>query len=145
MRQSAMWSLGQNMVAAGGAAQAFRDGYGEGVVDTSLAGESDEFNRAWCLGHNLAIAGALWSAFRSGARAGAGALRNRRRVVHWFGGVIHARGELLRGWPCCCSGEKCMRIAATGLGSTMPCDVTCKSCLRVMRKDYRATEWGVDS
>lgn len=55
--------------------------------------------------------------------------------THWIGGVKHARREWLRGWPCCCSGERVRRIMACGAPLTYDASaVTCKGCLREMRK-----------
>jgi hypothetical protein len=58
------------------------------------------------------------------------------RDTHYIGGVKHARGELLPGWPCCCTGERVLRImrSAAPLSWTAS-EVTCKGCLRVMAKD----------
>jgi hypothetical protein len=87
--------------------------------------------------------------------------------THWIGGVRHPGGELLNGWPCCCSGECAHRIMSSGAPlrgwtsltwscRSLPCRetrqndqvvsfqpltfrialVTCKRCLRVMRKSH---------
>lgn len=56
-------------------------------------------------------------------------------ATHWIGGVKHRRGEWLNGWPCCCSGERVRRIMASGAPLTYEvAKVTCKGCLREMRK-----------
>ena len=56
-------------------------------------------------------------------------------ATHWIGGVSHPRGEWLNGWPCCCSGERVRRIMASGAPLTyLVGEVTCKGCLRQMRK-----------
>lgn len=57
-------------------------------------------------------------------------------ATHWTGGVKHPRGEWLNGWPCCCSGERVLRIMASSAPLTyVVAEVTCKGCLRVMRKN----------
>lgn len=59
----------------------------------------------------------------------------RSRPIHWAGGVQHARGEWLPGWPCCCSGERAYAIEAEGNLSRAPDEVTCGKCLATMRRD----------
>lgn len=57
-------------------------------------------------------------------------------ATHWIGGVKHPRGEWLNGWPCCCSHPRVQRIMASGAPLTYEAaKVTCKGCLREMRKD----------
>jgi hypothetical protein len=56
-------------------------------------------------------------------------------ATHWIGGIKHARGEWLNGWPCCCSGERVRRIMASGAPLTyVVSEVTCNGCLREMCK-----------
>lgn len=56
-------------------------------------------------------------------------------LIHWAGGVRHAHGTWLPGWPCCCSGDRAERIAAAGNQSRCPSEVTCRRCLATMRRD----------
>lgn len=66
------------------------------------------------------------------------------KAIHWGGGVRHARGTRLPGWACCCTGERCERISADESAMTRdPRLVTCKACLRWMRKDTNAERWGI--
>lgn len=56
-------------------------------------------------------------------------------ATHWIGGVKHPRGEWLKGWPCCCTGEFVLRIMSSSARLTYVVgEVTCKGCLREMRK-----------
>jgi hypothetical protein len=61
----------------------------------------------------------------------------RPTVVHWAGGVLTSEGhEYLRGWPCCCAGDRARAIASKdGRHTTAKSLVTCKTCLAVMEKD----------
>lgn len=55
--------------------------------------------------------------------------------THWIGGVKHPGGEWLNGWPCCCSHPRVNRIMSSSAPLTYDVSaVTCKGCLRVMRK-----------
>jgi hypothetical protein len=70
------------------------------------------------------------------------------RAVHWIGGVeFESRGGItimLKGYPVCCSGPRCMKlVSGPSRLTTVPQCVTCKGCLRRMRKDERAKAWGV--
>jgi len=65
-------------------------------------------------------------------------------AVHWIGGINHPRGTRLPGWPCCCTGERCERLADNDEACTrIPERVTCKGCLRWMAKDVNAKRWGL--
>lgn len=65
-----------------------------------------------------------------------------KRSIHWIGGVRHPRGICLQGGPCCCWGDKAEQIAADeSLCTRDPQEVTCKPCLRLMRKDDHAARW----
>lgn len=56
-------------------------------------------------------------------------------AVHWVGGVRHKGGVLAPGFPCCCSGRRCERLAAHPERMTDDAGaVTCKSCIAVMRR-----------
>lgn len=58
-----------------------------------------------------------------------------RTATHWIGGVKHPAGEWLNGWPCCCTGERVLRVMASGAPLTYEVTkVTCKGCLREMLK-----------
>lgn len=58
------------------------------------------------------------------------------KVVHWIGGVSHSRGVCLSGYPCCCSGRRCVAIAKDCTRCTRdPEEVTCRACLHMMAKD----------
>jgi hypothetical protein len=65
------------------------------------------------------------------------------RTIHWAGGIRYKRGIRLPGWPCCCSGERCERIASDARNMTRcPQEVTCKRCGNLMRQDDHAERWG---
>lgn len=54
-------------------------------------------------------------------------------AIHYTGGLrIHHRGvlTLLAGWPVCCSGERCRKLAHSGRTTTDTVQVTCRVCLR---------------
>lgn len=53
-----------------------------------------------------------------------------KRAVHWVGGIKHANGLLLPGFPCCCSGQMAKGIAAQpDRCTTWRSAVTCVKCL----------------
>ena len=57
-------------------------------------------------------------------------------VIHWTGGVNHLGGVALSGYPCCCSGRRCIDIAKDpSRCSKEPGKVTCRLCLRLMAAD----------
>lgn len=65
-------------------------------------------------------------------------------AIHWIGGINHRNGKRLPGWPCCCSGERCEKLAAQeDLCTRCPDRVTCKACLKWMRKDDHAERWNL--
>lgn len=79
-----------------------------------------------------------------GTAACSGDHAKQRKAIHWGGGIRHARGTRLPGWACCCTGERCERISADESVMTRnPHLVTCKACLRWMRKDTHADRWGI--
>ena len=54
--------------------------------------------------------------------------------VHYAGGIRTKRTEMLMGWPCCCSGERAVRIRAEGNQTLVGENVTCAACKRVMAR-----------
>jgi hypothetical protein len=55
--------------------------------------------------------------------------------VHWAGGLRLPKQRMLRGWPCCCSGERAEVIRQFGLmNAHEPEQVTCKRCQALLRK-----------
>jgi hypothetical protein len=66
------------------------------------------------------------------------------RAVHWIGGVDYDGRLWLPGYPCCCTGKRAQNISRGRHRTTVPALVTCKLCLREMRKDPRAKAWGVE-
>jgi len=60
----------------------------------------------------------------------------KHQPIHWSGGVKHAMGTRLQGWPCCCSGDRCIKISEQpSIMTTDVNKVSCKTCIRIMRKD----------
>ena len=64
-------------------------------------------------------------------------------VVHWAGGTRIVKGKMVTfhgdGFPCCCQGDRAMRIAREGRQSWDRERVTCKSCLlQLERHDFSA-------
>ena len=56
-------------------------------------------------------------------------------VTHWVGGVQTQRAQYIAGWVACCSGDKCRKLTAEAATTVAVGEVTCRACLRVMRRD----------
>ena len=56
-------------------------------------------------------------------------------VMHWVGGVQTQRAQYIAGWVACCSGDKCRKLTAEAATTVVVGEVTCRACLRVMRRD----------
>ncbi len=54
--------------------------------------------------------------------------------THYAGGVTVGNTQWLRGWPCCCSGEKAIKIRVEGNVTFFPDNVTCKACNKTLEK-----------
>lgn len=55
--------------------------------------------------------------------------------VHWAGGISAPGVIALKGWPCCCHGNKAQTIREKGQMTYFDLDiVTCKSCKRMIDK-----------
>lgn len=59
-----------------------------------------------------------------------------KKTMHYSGGIRAEVGRFfcvrLAGWPVCCSGERCEKIAEYGNMTSMRRIVTCKACLKLI-------------
>jgi hypothetical protein len=57
-------------------------------------------------------------------------------TMHYSGGVLYQTKSgwrrFLPGWPCCCSGDRAVKIAHTGMQTNLPYLVTCSRCLKAI-------------
>jgi len=48
--------------------------------------------------------------------------------------------RMLRGYPCCCSGDKALKIRSFGNQTEKREDVTCKDCLGILKRQDKYHE-----
>lgn len=57
--------------------------------------------------------------------------------IHYAGEIRDHRGTMLAGWSACCSGDRAVKIRATGNHTYNPSDVTCIACLRRLDSHFK--------
>ena len=54
--------------------------------------------------------------------------------MHWGGGLRTPKSIFLAGYPCCCSGQRAIKIAEVGAITSDPNKVTCKKCAKMVSR-----------
>jgi hypothetical protein len=56
------------------------------------------------------------------------------KIIHYSGGIFHAKGRMLSGFPCCCYGDRAWKIRIERRQTMERDKVTCKACLAWLAK-----------